>query len=86
MDCSPDEHLPSQHEPAHVHARRPDPGLTWSIANIYPASPDDAAPKWEIRSHPPRQLVGLEGHYKSQGFGVPVRPVSPFSDLSCNRS
>jgi hypothetical protein len=73
MDCSPD-------------ARRPDPGLTWSIANIYPASPDDAAPKWEIRSHPPRQLVGLEGHYKSQGFGVPVRPVSPFSDLSCNRS
>jgi hypothetical protein len=53
-------------------------GLAWSIANIYPASPDDGAPKWGIRSHPPRQLVGLEGHYKSQGLGVPVRPVSPF--------
>jgi hypothetical protein len=62
----------------------PDPGLTWSIANIYPASPDDGAPKWGIRSHPPRQVVDLEGHYRSQGLGVPVRPVSPFSDPSRN--
>ena len=71
MDCSPV-------------ARRLKTWLTWSIANIYPASPDDGAPKWGIRSHPPRQLVGLEGHYKSQGLGVPVRPVSPFSDPSRN--
>ena len=42
------------------------------------------APKWEIRSHPPRQVVGLEGHYKSQGLSVPVRSVSPFSDPSSN--
>src|SRR6476620_2918354 len=34
-----------------------------------------------VRSHPPRQMVGLEGHYKSQGLGVPDRRVSPFSDL-----
>src|SRR4029453_11881108 len=61
-----------------------DSGLTWSIANIYPASPDDGAPKWGIRSPPPRKVVGLEGHYKSQGLGVPERPVSPFSDPSRN--
>src|ERR1700739_301296 len=71
MDCSPV-------------ARRLKTWSPWSIANIYPASPDDGAPKWGIRSHPPRQVVGLEGHYKSQGLGVPVRPVSPFSDPSSN--
>ena len=27
-------------------------------------------------------MVGLEGHYKSQGLSVPVRSVSPFSDPS----
>jgi len=42
------------------------------------------APKWEIRSHSPRQMVGLEGHYKRQGLSVPVRSVSPFSDPSSN--
>lgn len=31
-------------------------------------------------------MVGLEGHYKSQGLGVPVRPISPFSDPSRNLS
>jgi hypothetical protein len=60
-----------------------DCGLTCSIANIYPASPDDGTPKWGIRSHLPRQVAGLEGHYRSQGFGVPERPVSP-SDPSRN--
>ena len=44
----------------------------------------DGAPKWDIRSHPPRQVVGLEGHYKSQGLSVPVRSVSPFTDPSSN--
>jgi hypothetical protein len=44
----------------------------------------DGAPKWEIRSHSPRQMVGLEGHCKSQGLSVPVRSVSPFSDPSSN--
>jgi hypothetical protein len=44
----------------------------------------DGAPKWDIRSHSPRQMVGLEGHYKSQGLSVPVRSVSPFSDPSSN--
>ena len=29
-------------------------------------------------------MVGLEGHYKSQGLNVPVRSVSPFSDPSSN--
>ena len=41
-------------------------------------------PKWDIRSHFPRQVVGLEGHYKGQGLSVPVRSVSPFSDPSSN--
>jgi hypothetical protein len=71
MDCSPVAEVSK-------------PGLTWSIANIYPASLDDGAPKWGIRSHSLRQVVGLEGHYKSQGLSVPVRPVSPFSDPSRN--
>src|SRR5208282_6546225 len=30
------------------------------------------------------KMVGLEGHYKSQGLSVPVRSVSPFSDPSSN--
>jgi hypothetical protein len=42
----------------------------------------EGAPKWDIRSHSPQQVVGLEGHYKSQGLSVPVRSVSPFSDPS----
>src|ERR1700689_68014 len=29
-------------------------------------------------------VVGLKGHYKSQGLSVPVRSVSPFSDPSSN--
>ena len=58
------------------------PGLAVSIANTYSASPSEGAPKWDIRSHPPRQVVGLERHYKSQGLSVPVRSVSPFSDPS----
>jgi hypothetical protein len=44
----------------------------------------DGTPKWDIRSHSPRQMVGLEGHYKSQGLSVPVRSVSPFTDPSSN--
>ena len=35
-------------------------------------------PKWEIRSHSPQQMVGLESHYKRQGLSVRVRSVSPF--------
>ena len=30
-----------------------------SVANIYPASPTDGAPKWQIRSRTPLQLGGL---------------------------
>ena len=44
----------------------------------------EGAPKWDIRSHSPQQVVGLEGHYKSQGLSVPVRSISPFSDPSSN--
>jgi putative transposase len=58
--------------------------LASSIANIYPVSPFSGAPKWEIRSHSPRQMVGLEGHYRRQDLSVPVRSVSPFSDPSSN--
>jgi hypothetical protein len=46
--------------------------------------PRDGAPKWEIRSHSPRQMIGLKGHYTRQGLSVPVRSVSPFSDPSSN--
>ena len=42
------------------------------------------APKWDIRSHSPQQMAGLEGHYKRQGLSVPVRSVSPFTDPSSN--
>jgi hypothetical protein len=55
-----------------------------SIANIYLASPLKGAPKWGIRSHSPRQVVCLEGHCTRQDLSVPIRSVSPFSDLSSN--
>jgi len=55
----------------------------WSVANIYPASPDRVgAPKWGIRSRTPLQLVGLEGLDKNQVRCAPVRPVRLISPSS----
>src|SRR3984893_9754091 len=55
----------------------------WSVANIYPASPDGiGAPKWGIRSRTPLQLVGFESLGKSQAPCAPVRPVRLISPSS----
>ncbi len=42
------------------------------------------APKWDIRSHRPLQLVGLEGLDKNQALCTPVRPVALISVSSRN--
>ena len=34
-------------------------------------------PEWEIRTHPPIQVVGLEGLGRSQARGALVRSVQP---------
>jgi hypothetical protein len=41
------------------------------VANIYPASPVDGAPKWEFRVVSLNKWSASEGHYKSQ---VPHTP------------
>jgi hypothetical protein len=57
----------------------------WSVAYIYPASPDEfGAPKWGIRSRPPVQLVGLEGLGKNQALCAPVLPMQLISPSSRN--